>query len=303
MAKKVFHIKQNSLRAWILAARPKTLSGAAVPVMIGTALACADVPIWGIELKIVPVVLCFLFAFAMQIDANFINDLLDCLNGTDSRAPRLGPPRTCTVGWITTSAMKKGIILTTVIACLCGLPLIYYGGWAMILIGVACVVFSYLYTSHLAGRGLGDVLVLVFFGIVPVCLTYYLQFHKCTAPVFLSSLACGLVVDGMLIVNNFRDRYTDEAVGKKTLAVMLGSHATMRVFLWSGYLACLLQAIAFITYKPFAGLLPIVYLSLHVGTFRATDEIYEGRDLNMCLAWTARNIFVYGVVVCIGVLM
>ena len=197
------NIKTDSLKAWLLAARPKTLSGAAVPVMIGLALAWVDAQEYMSEaFSWTAAVLCLLFSFLMQIDANFINDFFDFANGTDDAETRLGPRRACAQGWVKLDSMKRAIALTTCMACLVGLPLVWYGGLEMVLIGVVCVIFCFLYTTHLSYMGLGDVLVLVFFGVVPVCISYYIQLHTCTWQVFLASLACGLVIDGLLIVNN-----------------------------------------------------------------------------------------------------
>ena len=194
-------IKTDSLKAWLLAARPKTLSGAAVPVMIGLALAYVDVRTYVAGMfSWTAAVLCLLFAFLMQIDANFINDFFDFANGSDDAETRLGPRRACAQGWVKLDSMKRAIALTTCLACLVGLPLIWYGGLEMVLVGLTCVVFCFLYTTHISYMGLGDVLVLVFFGIVPVCVTYYVQLHTCTWQVLLASLACGLVIDGLLIV-------------------------------------------------------------------------------------------------------
>ena len=139
-------IKTNSLSAWVLAARPKTLTGAMVPVMIGTAWA------WklsgGENFRVIPAILCFLFAFLMQIDSNFINDYFDCLKGNDDRATRLGPKRACSEGWITLPAMRIGLVVTSLLASLVGIPLIFFGGWEMILVGAACVLFAFLYTTY-----------------------------------------------------------------------------------------------------------------------------------------------------------
>ena len=133
-------METNSPHAWFLAARPKTLTGAAVPVMIGIALAFHDA---GTEdFRIIPAILCMLFAFVMQIDANFINDYFDFKRGNDDET-RLGPKRACSEGWITPSAMLKGIIATTLFGCAIGLPLIYYGGLEMIMVGLVCVVFCF----------------------------------------------------------------------------------------------------------------------------------------------------------------
>ena len=166
------NIKTDSLKAWLLAARPKTLSGAAVPVMIGLALAWVDAQEYMSEaFSWTAAVLCLLFSFLMQIDANFINDFFDFANGTDDAETRLGPRRACAQGWVKLDSMKRAIALTTCMACLVGLPLVWYGGLEMVLIGVVCVIFCFLYTTHLSYMGLGDVLVLVFFGLIPVCIT------------------------------------------------------------------------------------------------------------------------------------
>lgn len=157
-------IKTNSLRAWLLAARPKTLSGAAVPVMIGVSLAYSDARLYdGDVFSWSAALLCLLFAFAMQIDANLINDFFDFVNGTDDVETRLGPRRACAQGWVTLSAMKQAIAATTCAACVIGLPLAWYGGLEMIVVGVACVVFAFLYTTVFSYRGMGDLLVLLFF--------------------------------------------------------------------------------------------------------------------------------------------
>ena len=114
------NIKKNTIRAWLLASRPKTLAGAAVPLMIGLSLAYRDN---AASFNVTAALLCVAFAFIMQIDANFINDYFDFIKGTDDES-RLGPRRACAQGWITTSAMKRAIFVTTAAACLVGLPLI-----------------------------------------------------------------------------------------------------------------------------------------------------------------------------------
>lgn len=138
-------IKTNSLEAWVLAARPKTLARAAVPVMIAVALALKTAG-WH-DFRLIPALLCFLFAFFMQIDSNLINDYFDFVHGNDDLATRLGPKRACAEGWITPGAMRRGLFAVSALACLVGLPLIYYGGWEMIIVGAVCVLFAFLYTT------------------------------------------------------------------------------------------------------------------------------------------------------------
>ena len=213
-------VKTNSVRAWVLAARPKTLAGAAAPVTMGGACAW----MWLNSNWMLPAeafdwaafALCMLFAWIMQIDANFVNDYFDFKKGSDTEL-RLGPKRACAQGWITSGAMKTGIAATTLLACAAGLPLIWKGGPWMLAVGAACVLFCFLYTTKFSRLGLGDLLVLVFFGIVPVGFTFYLQTEVWTIEATLAGLGCGLAVDCLLMVNNYRDRDEDAGQGKKTI--------------------------------------------------------------------------------------
>ncbi len=301
---KTANIETDSAKAWLLAARPKTLSGAAVPVMIGVSLAYVDAAQYvDGAFSWVAAVLCLLFAFIMQVDANFINDFFDFTNGADDSETRLGPRRACAQGWVKLDSMKRAIALTTCLACLVGLPLVWYGGLEMILIGLLCLVFCFLYTTHMSYLGLGDVLVLVFFGVVPVCISYYIQLHTCTWQVFLASLACGLVIDGLLIVNNFRDRDNDRAVGKNTLVVRIGDKASLALYLGVGVTACLTGLVFWLNGHVLAFVLPLLYLVLHVFTYLKIKRIHQGKALNLCLGETARNIFVYGLTVAAGLLL
>ncbi len=297
-------MKQNSVKAWFLAARPKTLTGAAVPVMIGVSLAWSDSQLYDDHpFQWLAAVLCFLFAFVMQIDANFINDFFDFANGTDDTETRLGPRRACAQGWVSLDAMKRAIALTTCLACIIGLPLVFFGGLEMILIGLLCVVFCFLYTTHFSYLGLGDVLVLVFFGIVPVCISYYLHLHTVTWQVFLASVACGMVIDALLIVNNYRDRDTDRDAGKNTIIVRLGAKAGRQLYLGVGVGAMILGFTFWMNGHPLAFFLPFIYFILHIFTYLKIKRIDKGKALNLCLGETARNIFIYGLCVSLGLLL
>ena len=299
------NVRQNSPKAWLLAARPKTLSGAAVPVIIGVTLAYIDARNYYAPetFSWTAAVLCLLFALVMQIDANFINDFFDYVRGNDDSATRLGPLRACTQGWVTLDAMKQAIATTTVLACLVGLPLVLYGGLEMILLGLLCVVFCFLYTTHLSYLGMGDILVLLFFGIVPVCGCYYVQLHNVSWQTFLASIACGMVIDGLLIVNNYRDRFNDQADGKRTLVVRIGADATEWLYLLLGIVACLLGIVFCVEGHVLAFMLPLIYLVLHGFTWLKMRRMNYGRQLNICLGETARNILVYGLTVAAGLLL
>jgi 1,4-dihydroxy-2-naphthoate polyprenyltransferase len=254
-------VKQNSTKAWLLASRPKTLTAASIPVMLGCALAF----MYG-HFQLIPAILCFLFAFLMQIDANFINDLYDYLKGSD-REDRLGPERACAQGWISPSGMKKGILVTTALAAVTGLFLLGYGGWEMIPVGIACIIFAFLYTTGpypLAYHGWGDILVLVFFGFVPVGCTFYVMAHDWNTSVTMASLACGFVIDTLLMVNNFRDREQDAISGKKTIVVRLGARAGLILYFLLGLAACW-SCFYFVTEgRLWAAILPQIYLLFHI---------------------------------------
>ena len=298
------NIKQDSWQAWILASRPKTLSGAMVPVMIGLALAWTDAKEYnGEAFHVTAAILCALFAMIMQVNANFINDFFDYAKGNDDAATRLGPLRACTQGWVRIESMKIAIATTTIVACLLGLPVVFYGGIEMLLIGALCVVFCFLYTTHLSYIGLGDVLVLLFFGIVPVCTTYYVQLHTLTWEVFIASVACGMVIDALLMVNNYRDRENDKRDGKNTLVVYIGAAASERFYLYLGITAVLLGITFWMNGHVLAFILPLLYLLLHFFTWLKMKRINHGRELNTCLEETARNMMVYGLCVSIGLLL
>ena len=293
-------IETNSLKAWILAIRPKTLTAASIPVMIGCALAY----VYG-YFQFTPALLCFLFAFLMQIDANFINDLYDFLKGTD-REDRLGPERACAQGWITTKAMKVGIILTTLASGIVGLSLLYYGGIEMIPVGIACILFTFLYTAGpypLAYHGWGDALVLIFFGIVPVGCTFYVMAHEWNTAVTLASIACGLVIDTLLMVNNFRDREQDTLSGKRTLVVRLGARAGLILYFLLGMVACWCCVYFIMIGKIYAALLPQIYLIPHILTTQRMAKINRGKQLNSILGETSRNMLLFGMLLTLGLVL
>lgn len=276
--------------------------------MIGIAAAIAQ---YGDTVRAGAAVLCMLFALVMQIDANFINDYFDFMKGTDDEK-RLGPKRACAQGWITAAAMRLGLLYTTLLACAIGLPLIYYGGWEMVLIGVACVVFCFLYTISFSYIGLGDVLVLVFFGLLPVCMTYWLvspptPLMSIPWQVITLSAACGLVIDTLLVVNNYRDIDNDRRAGKRTLIVRIGEHGGLTLYAILGFISTILALIGmtFLNWQDeqYAKLIILLYLPFHIVTFTEMRRIRKGAELNKVLGMTARNMLIYGILVTIGLLV
>ena len=291
-----------SLSHWILAARPKTLTGAAMPVLVGGSLAVCQ---QGFDISWLTWAGCLLFAFLMQIDANFINDIYDYLKGTD-REDRLGPERACAQGWVTPQQMRRGILIVTLLACavgLCTIAMVWeqlpFRGIEFVVIGALCVLFAFLYTTRLSYLGWGDVLVLVFFGFVPTCGTYYLLTFTLDWAVFMASLVCGFTIDTLLIVNNFRDREQDRLSGKKTIVVRFGEQFALDLHLLIGSIVPVLchsisRFIPFSSYFLSVGLCisGFVFLYLTARTHSRMRKIHSGRQLNTCLASTSINMLV-----------
>jgi len=288
-------ILPNSAKAWLLATRPKTLTGAAIPVILAGALAWHDG-----STAICPWICCLLFASGMQVVANLINDLYDFLRGSD-REDRLGPERACAQGWITPKAMRRGIIVSIVISCLFGLGALAltwqhlpYHGLELVVLGLSCVLFAFLYTSIFSYLGLGDLLVLVFFGFVPVCGTYYLMTFTLTPEIWLLGLISGLVIDALLVINNYRDREQDKISGKRTIIVLCGEPFGRYLYLALGIIATMLSG--WLLYRMgHTGRMPalVVYLALHIRTWLKMVEIRKGKALNAILGETSRNMLFF----------
>lgn len=199
--------------------------------------------------------------------------------------------------------MRSGLFVTTLLACIVGLPLVYYGGWEMIMVGLACIVFCFLYTISFSYIGLGDLLVLVFFGIVPVCMTYWL-----TAPptaltsipfaVVLMSIACGLIIDTLLVVNNYRDIENDRRAGKLTLIVRIGERGGLVLYLMLGLVGTILAIVGVVLLDWHDGQwtqsLLIIYTPFHTWAFNEMRYIRKGAELNRVFGMTARNMFIFG---------
>ncbi|MCF0193125.1 MAG: 1,4-dihydroxy-2-naphthoate octaprenyltransferase [Prevotella sp.] len=299
-------VRQNSWQSIVKGARVETLPGAAVPVVIAIALAVGDTYRAGNmgNFQWLPALLCFLFAEVMQINANLINDYFDFKGGHDSEE-RKGNARVATNGWMTMPFMRRVIIGTNLLAAAAGLPLLYYGDWRWLLaIGAACMLFSLLYTTVFSKRALGYLLVLLFFGIVPVCATYHILTGGINGFILLASIACGLEIDTMLVINNFRDHDEDAATGKHTISQLIGRKNMLRFYLAIGFICVALAYFCYYKYGyQMAFHLQIIYLLNHLNRYNDMRRIWQGPELNKQLAKNGMNILLYGIIIAIGILL
>ena len=266
---------------WILAARPKTLSAAVAPVIMGTALALRDqgrIP-WLYALAALA------GAILIQIATNYINDALDFRRGADTSA-RLGPTRVTQAGLLSDKAVMRAAYGCFVIAALCGVPLIIRGGWPLLVIGLTSIVAAYAYTGGpypLAYHGLGELFVMIFFGIVAVGGTYYVLTLRYVVDALLAGIAIGALAVVILAINNLRDLPTDAASGKRTVAVRLGERGARLEIVAFTLLAYLL--VAALAWMRADASLAFVFLSLPLAlTLLWRVHRCRGASLNRCLA-------------------
>src|SRR5882724_6200886 len=212
-------VRPGSLGAWVLASRPKTLSAAAVPVLVGTACAAGRGSLrWG------PALAALLGALLLQIGANFANDVFDYEKGADTAA-RLGPTRAVQAGLLSARSMRLGMGLVFTLALGLGLYLTSVAGYVILVIGCASIASAIAYTGGpypLGYHGLGDVFVFLFFGLVAVCGTVFVELGRVPGLALFCALPVGALATAILVVNNLRDRETDLGAGKRTLAVRFG---------------------------------------------------------------------------------
>lgn len=220
-------VKPSFAEIWIGAARPRTLPAAVAPVLAGSALAWHEG-----KFAAAPAALCLGFALLVQVGTNFANDYYDFVKGADTAA-RVGPRRAVAAGLVTPATMKRAMIATFAAAFLVGLGLIAWGGPWLLAVGVASILCGVAYTGGpypLAYHGLGDVFVFLFFGLVAVGGTYFVQAGAVTWDAALIGAAIGALAANILVVNNYRDVETDAAAGKRTLVVRFGREAARAQF-------------------------------------------------------------------------
>ena len=291
---------QTAWRHWLEAARPKTLPAAVIPVMVGTALAAAhhaaDYPRMAI---------CLAFALLVQVGTNFANDYFDFVQGADTVA-RVGPRRAVAAGLISPGRMLAATWLVLGVAFAVGLLLVRESGWILLPIGIVSIVCAVAYTGGpfpLGYNGLGDLFVFIFFGLVAVDTTFYVQTGYVTADATSCAAAVGLLAANILVANNYRDAETDARAGKKTLVVRFGRKFAVWQYALSVIVALLCPSALLLTGYHWPVLLPLLLAPWAVGLTQKLKASHEPAEQIALLGDTAKFLAVFGVLLGAGVLL
>ena len=290
----------HQLSPWILASRPKTLSAAIAPVMVGSAVAIAERSFHaGAALA------ALLTAILIQIGTNMYNDVADFERGTDT-SERLGPQRVTQSGLLTPRQVRMGAFLSFAMAALCGIYLIFIAGWLVIAIGLVSILAGFAYTAGpypLAYNGFGDLFVLIFFGFVAVCGTVYVQVGSIPTIAWPAALGVGSVITALLVVNTIRDIATDRAAGRRTIPVVYGRKAGLSEYVLLLVIAYSISLVMIvIDLETWPVLLPWITIPAALRLYRYVAST-EGRALNRALARTAKLVLVYGSLLAVGIII
>lgn len=281
-------------KAWVEAIRLRTLPASISGVLAGTGCACHMN-----GFRLLPCIICLLFAVMAQIVSNFANEYFDYRNGLDAKG-REGFRRGVTEGDISPRAMLNAVIILMAVTCALGCSLLIWGGWWLIPIGIAIAIFAIAYSAGpwpLSHHGLGEIAVVIFFGILPVTLTAYLQTGSWSVlPLALPlSLALGLMISNIMIVNNYRDYADDRKVGKRTLAVIIGTRATAILYMANAIAATVITVMTII---PFTGIWwmlgPVLYVNLS-WLLWTEMKASRGHELNPVLGKTAMLVSAFAI--------
>ena len=245
---------------WILAARPKTLLVSMAPVVMSVAFAS----IYN-KINWLPAIICLFFAIMAQVLSNFVNDYADGLKGADNE--RLGPQRMVASGLIPPQQMRKGIIIWGVLTFVLGCTLLIWGGWILLPFGIVILLCALAYSAGpfpLSRHALGDVAVVLFYGVAPVVLTFFIQTGFVNNQIFAAGLAIGIVANNLLIVNNYRDAEQDSKNEKKTTVTLFGKRFMKAVYFLNPIIAIALVYMVFEETPVFYYLIPFLVYSIFV---------------------------------------
>ncbi|TVR49689.1 MAG: 1,4-dihydroxy-2-naphthoate polyprenyltransferase [Puniceicoccaceae bacterium] len=282
---------------WWLAARPKTLPAAAVPVLVGSAAAAG---LGGFRPEVALV--CLVFALLVQIGTNYANDLGDHLRGAD-RAGREGPQRAVASGWIAPQTMATATGVVFGLALVAGLPLVVLRGWEMLPVGLVSILCGAAYTLGpypLAYKGLGDVFVVLFFGVVAVAGTAYAHLGVVAPETVLLGLGVGFMANNLLVVNNLRDARTDREAGKRTLVVRFGRKTGLGLYGIGLAVALAVPLAAWLRSGGGWWLGPMAAVVAGGGLGWRLARATTGGDYNRILGQTAGLLLIYGLLLALA---
>ena len=279
------------IKSWIEAMRLRTLPVSVAGVIAGTG--CA---IMLDSFKAAPALACLVFAILAQIAANFGNEYYDFKNGID-RKGRAGFRRGVTEGEIDPESMKRATFIVLALAAVVGCTMLFYGPWWLIIVGVLIMMFALAYSAGpypLSHHGLGDLAVIIFFGIIPVTFTCFLQTGDGDGMNIIvpTSLAVGLLAANVLIVNNYRDMEDDAAVGKRTTVVIFGRKFMSLTYLLSGIIGMAVMLPVWVRLPLWALAVPVLFVILHLNVWLKLRRA-AGTELNPLLGRTAVNLLVF----------
>ncbi len=284
-----------SIKKWFYAIRPYSFFVSMATVVLSAAIAFNEGYIqW------LPAILCLVFAVMAQITSNLVNDYADFKTGSDNENS-MGKDRKLVTGEITPKQMLIAITISAILCLLVGLPLIFWGGWILLPFGLLIIAAAFCYSLGplpLSYKALGDVAVILFFGIIPVTFTYFILTKKITLEIVSAGLAMGLVVDELLIVNNIRDVEEDKLHNKITTAVLFGKEFMMKVFLLNPLIAC---ALGFYFLRDVCdyrvwtiAIIPMIIYSINL--YKKLRK-FEGKQLNALLGKASFEAILFAVMV------
>ena len=285
---------------WWLAIRTKTLPAAASGVVTGSALAWMDH-----SFHLLPAIAALCVALLLQIGSNVANDVYDFERGADT-SERHGPLRVAQAGLLTPAQMKRGLWIIFGLASLIGLYLAFLHGWLIVVLGLAAIISAIAYTGGpfpLGYHGLGDLFVFLFFGVMCVAGTYFVQSGSVSATAWWMSVPVGLMITDILVVNNLRDLEHDRAAQKHTLAVLIGERSTKIQYVVFMVISFLLMPVLI-----WRGMLPVftflAWLALPLAWISTKTVLSQrGRPLNGALAMTGQTALAFSLLLFIGILL
>lgn len=295
-------LTEFKLVPWVLAARPKTLFAGIAPVILGSALAF-QVGVF----QVIPAILCLLFSLLVQIGCNYANDYYDHVHGVDTKE-RIGFVRMVNTGQIAPEAMKLAVFFVLSIAFLVGCGLIYYGGWWLLIVGMISIICAVAYTGGpypLGYYGLGDIFVFIFYGLVAVMFTFYVQANYFSASALWVAVGCGCLAANIRLVNDTRDKETDAKAGKKTSAVRFGYKFCYIQYIASTYIAYCIVPLVLVGKLGFSGwsLLPLLLALFSTNITNDFMKAKTGPVFNDLLVKSAKMLLAYAVVLSIGIVL